>query len=156
MRSTSDVVLNDLRVYGPVPADWLLRNDSAWSALSAPGWSVPPCAFTSFELTMPRAGFGMMNGIAGLGSCEVRTTVDASGADTVTPASRNEGLPLMLMRRLKENMTSAEVSCAPSPNLMSLRSLNVKVFASDDAVYELATAGTGVAESAPLKVSRVL
>src|SRR5712691_6043893 len=105
---------------------------------------------------MPRAGLGMMNGIAGFGSLDVRTTVDASGADTVTPSSKNDGLPLMLIRRLKEKTTSADVSCVPSPNLMSVRSLNVKILASDDAIYELATAGTGVAESAPLKVSRVL
>src|SRR6266508_4563051 len=105
---------------------------------------------------MPSAGFGMMNGIAGFGSWDVRTTVCASGADTVTPARRNDGLPLILIRRLNEKTTSANVSCVPSPNLMSLRSLNVKVLASDDAVYDLATQGTGVAESAPLNVSSVL
>src|SRR5579872_5271963 len=105
---------------------------------------------------MPRAGLGMMNGIAGFGVSDVRTTVEASGAVTVMPASRNEGLPLMLISRLKENSTSADVSGVPSENLMSLRSLNVNVFASDDAVYELATSGTGVAESEPLKVSSVL
>ena len=105
---------------------------------------------------MPRAGFGMMNGIAGFAFLEVSTTVEASGAETVTPSRRKEGLPLMLISRLNENATSAEVSCVPSVNLMSLRSLKVKVLASDDAVYELATAGTGVAESAPLNVSSVL
>src|SRR5256885_13457419 len=105
---------------------------------------------------MPRAGLGMMNGIAGFGASEVSTTVDGSGAVTVMPASRNEGLPLMLISRLKENRTSADVRVVPSENLMSLRSLNVNVLASDDAVYELATCGTGVAESEPLKVSSVL
>src|SRR5579862_5452769 len=105
---------------------------------------------------MPRAGFGRMNGIAGFGASEVRTTVDASGAVTVMPASRNDGFPLMLISRLNENSTSADVRGVPSENLMSLRRWNVNVLASEDAVYELATSGTGVAESEPLNVSRVL
>src|SRR5215472_8867356 len=119
------------------------------------GWSVPPCAFTTFEFTMPRAGLGMMKGSAGFGSFDFRTTVELSGALTVTPSSRKDGLPLMLISRLKENATSADVSGVPSLNLMSLRSLNVYVVASDEAVYELATAGTGVVTSGPLKVSSV-
>ena len=105
---------------------------------------------------MPSAGLGMMNGIAGFASFDVRTTVDASGAETVTSARRNDGLPLMLIRRLKENTTSADVRVVPSENLMSVRSLNVYVLASEDAVYDFATDGTGVAESAPLNVSSVL
>ena len=75
----------------------------------------------------------MMNGIAGFAASDMRTTVDASGAVTVIPARRNDGLPLMLMSRLKENSTSADVSGVPSENLMSLRRWKVKVFASDDA-----------------------
>src|SRR5260221_4573542 len=143
-------------MWGPLPCEAELRKDWAVSALSAPGWSVPPGALTTLELTMPRAGFGMMNGTAGFAVSDVSTTVDASGAVTVMPASRNDGLPLMLMSRLKENSTSADVRAVPSENLMSLRSLNVNVLASDDAVYELATCGMGVAESEPLKVNSVL
>src|ERR1700687_6483206 len=105
---------------------------------------------------MPRAGLGMMKGIAGFAVPDVSTTVEASGVETVIPLSRNEGLPLMLIRRLNEKATSAEVSGVPSENLMSVRSLKVKVFASDEAGYELATRGTGVAESDPLYESRVL
>src|SRR3979411_1905923 len=105
---------------------------------------------------MPSAGFGMMKGMAGFALFEVSTTVGASGAGHVTPSRRNDGLPLMLISRLNEKRTSAEVNDVPSENLMSVRSLNVKIFASDDALYELATAGSGVAESVPLKVSSVL
>jgi len=47
-----------------------LRNASAVSDLSAPGWSVPPWALTTLELTMPRAGLGMMKGMAGFAVLE--------------------------------------------------------------------------------------
>src|SRR5207247_10762888 len=103
---------------------------------SGHGVSVPPSDFTTLELTMAKAGLGMMNGIAGFAFLDVRTTVEASGAETVTASRRNDGLPLMLLSRLNENATSAEVSCVPSVNLMWLRSLKVKVLAADDADCE--------------------
>src|SRR5215469_13254849 len=133
-RSTSDVVLKLCSTYGPLPADVEFRNDSALSDLSAPGWSVPPCALTTAEFTMPSAGFGTMNGMAGFGSFDVSTTVDGSGAVTVTPSSRKDGLPWMLISRLNEKRTSADVSGVPSENLTSFRSVNVYVLASADAV----------------------
>src|SRR5262252_2277278 len=122
-RSTSDVVLKLCRTYGPLPADVAFRNVSAVSDLSAPGWALPPCAFTTVEFTMPSAGLGTMNGMAGLGSFDVSTTVLASGAVTVTPSSRNDGLPCRLIRRLNEKATSADVSGVPSENFTSLRSV---------------------------------
>ena len=82
---------------------------------------------------MPSAGFGMMKGTAGLAVLDVRTTVEASGVETVMPLSRNDGLPLMLISRLNEKATSADVRAVPSENLMSVRSLNVNVLASGEA-----------------------
>ncbi len=62
-------------MYGPEPADSRSRNGSALSVLSAPTASVPPFAFTTFELTMPSDGFGTIRSSAGFGCADRRTTV---------------------------------------------------------------------------------
>ena len=49
-------------MYGPLPADCELRNASALSVLSASAASLPPCAFTTFELTMPSDVFARIAG----------------------------------------------------------------------------------------------
>ena len=69
------------------------------------------------------------------------------------PASRNDGLPLRLIRRLNEKTTSFDVRGVPSENLMVLRSWNVYVFASAEALYESATSGFGCDTSAPTNLS---
>ena len=120
--------------YGPEPADVLFSAASALSDLSAPTASVPPAACTALAFTMPRAGFGTMNGTAGFGVCERSTTVLLSGALTVRPLIRNDGLPLRLATRCRENTTSEEVSGVPSEKTTSDRSLKVNVFASGEAV----------------------
>src|SRR5665213_3471389 len=137
-------------MYGPLPAEVELRNDSALSDLSAPTEAVPPCALTSFELTMPSDVFVTITGMAGLAVAEWSTTPYAPLGFAVTPASRKDGLPFRLTRRLNEKTTSADVSGVPSENLMSLRSVKVKVLASFVAVHEVATSGSGCATSPPL------
>src|ERR1700709_629436 len=74
--------------YGPEPADVLFSAASALSDLSAPAASVPAPACTALEFRMPSAGFGTMNGTAGLAVCDCSTTVLLSGALTVMPAIR--------------------------------------------------------------------
>src|SRR3954447_9030361 len=98
--TTCVVVLYESRTYGPAPCDLVLRAVSALSAVAASALSDPPSALTALELRMPRAEFGTMNGMAGLGVLLVRTTVCASGAVTVMPAIRNEGLPFRFATRL--------------------------------------------------------
>ena len=142
-------------MYGPLPADVAFRNASALSLLSAPAEALPPCAFTSFELTMPSDVFVTITGIAGFGVAECRTTLYWPVALIVAPASRNEGFPFRLINRLNEKTTSAEVSGVPSEKTMPLRSVNVNVFASFDAFHDVATSGSGCATSAPLKRSNV-
>jgi len=57
----------------------------------------------------------------------------------------------MLIRRLNEKPTSAEVSGVPSENFDVGAQLESKRLGVREAVYELATRATGVAESEPLK-----
>ena len=129
--------------------------DSALSVLSALAASLPPCAFTTFELTTPSDVFATSTGIAGFGVFDFRTTVYGPFALVVMPASRNDGLPLRLTRRRNENTTSFEVSGVPSENLMFLRSWKVYVFASGDALNETAMSGFGCDTSAPTNLSSV-
>ena len=75
MSTTCDDVLNDFSMYGPLPAEWALMYDSALSTLSAFAAAEPPCARTTFELTMPSEVFATSTGIAGFGVFELRTTV---------------------------------------------------------------------------------
>src|SRR3569623_961523 len=122
--------------YGPLVApelgEW--RNDAAVSALSAFAASVPPCAFTSFESTMPSDVFVTIDGIAGFGAEERRTTVYGPFALVLMPASRKDGLPFRFTWRLNEKTTSADGSGSPFANLMFLRSWKVNVFAPFDAL----------------------
>ena len=69
---------------------------------------------------------------------------------TVMPASRNDGLPLRLIRRLHEKTTSAEVSGVPSAKCTFFFSWNVNVFASLLAVHDCTSSGIGWARSLPL------
>jgi hypothetical protein len=82
---------------------------------------------------MPSDVFATIAGMAVFGVAERRTTVNLPRADTVTPASRNDGLPLRLIRRRNEKTTSAAVICVPSANLMSRRRSNVYVLPPFDA-----------------------
>ena len=129
-------MLYSVSTYGPLPTPRdaaELNHFSALSFLSAPGASVAPCARASFEFTIPSDVFATIAGIAVFGVFERRTTVYVPRADVVTPASRNDGLPLRLISRRNEKTTSAAVIGVPSANRMSRRSSNVYVFASLDA-----------------------
>src|SRR5215472_9976169 len=72
--TTCDVVAEAI-VYGPLPTDVVPRKSWAVSVLAASAAAEPPCAISSLEFRMPRAGFVTMNGIAGLGSADVITNV---------------------------------------------------------------------------------
>ena len=82
---------------------------------------------------MPSEVFATIDGIAVFGVFERRMTVYLPRADGVTPASRNDGLPLRLIRRRNENTTSAAVIGVPSANLMSRRRSKCTSCASPDA-----------------------
>src|SRR5918997_2977860 len=101
---------SDLSVYGPDPAEVPLRNFSAPSVSSV----VPPFAVTTFELTIDSAGLGRMYGRAAFGSALVSTTVESSFLATVTPSSRNDGLPFTPITRCSEKTTSSAVTGLPS------------------------------------------
>jgi hypothetical protein len=120
------------------------------SFLSAPTAAVPPCLFTSFELTIPSDVFVRIDGIAAFGVFDLSTTVYLPRAATVTPSSRNDGFPLMLIRRRKENTASAAVSGVPSAKCTSLRRLKTYVFAPLETDHDLTSSGTGCATSPPL------
>ena len=81
---------------------------------------------------MPSEVFATIAGTV-FGTFERRMTVYRPRAETVTPASRNDGLPLRLIRRRNEKTTSAAVIGVPSANRMSRRRSKVYVFASLDA-----------------------
>ena len=73
-----EVVLYDLRTYGPLPAPaeaGVLSHVSALSAVDALAASVPPCALTSFELTMPVDGLARIAGSSVSGVARGMTTV---------------------------------------------------------------------------------
>ena len=92
-----------------------------------------PFCLASFEFTIPSDVFATIDGSAVFGVLERRTTVYRPRAETVTPPSRNAGLPLRLISRRNEKTTSAAVIGVPSANWMSRRSSNVYVLASRDA-----------------------
>src|SRR6266566_3118480 len=115
----------------------------AVSVVAAPGASTPPLLLTTLELTIASAGLVTMYGSAGFGLVDLITTVEALGAETLTPLSSTDGAPARLMTRLNENTTSAAVSGVPSENMTAWRRLNVNVLASSDDVNEAATAGAG-------------
>src|SRR4051812_13443846 len=142
-------------MYGPLPADFELRYASALSVLSAFAAAEPPLAFTTLELTMPSDVLATSTGIAGFGVFDFMTTVYLPFADVVMPASRKDGLPFRLTSRLNENTTSADVNGVPSEKCTSLRSVNVYVRASFDAVNVVATLGAGCATSAPWNLRSV-
>ena len=142
-------------MYGPDPADVELRNSSAASSASAPGWSVPPFSMTTSLLTMPSVGVGMMRGSAGLGCSATRRTVEASTASAVTPSIRNEPLPLSSRTRLSEKATSAASTGEPSENTASSRSVNVNSVASSLASHDSARPGIGSVTSLFWNVSSV-
>jgi hypothetical protein len=82
---------------------------------------------------MPSDVFATIAGSAVFGVAERRITVYLPREETLTPASRKDGLPFRLMSRRNENTTSAAVIGVPSANRMSRLSWNVYVFASRDA-----------------------
>src|SRR5437764_13039615 len=109
VRRICDVVLYCFSTYGPLPAPTEageLSHCSALSVLSASAASVPPCALTSFEFTTPSDVFARIAGSAVFEFFERRTTPYLPLAETVTPSSRNAGLPFRLISRLNENTTS--------------------------------------------------
>ena len=99
---------------------------------------------------MPSAGLVTIAGMAVFGVAEVSTTVFAFGAVAVTPAIRNDGLPWMFLVRVSEYTTSLAVTGSPSAKVTPLRSVNVYVLASGEAVKEVARSGTGLVTSLPL------
>ena len=123
-----EVVLYCLSRYGPLPAPRdaaELNHLSALSALSAFAASVAPFRLASFEFTIPSDVFATIAGSAVFGVAERSTTVYLPRAETFTPASRNEGLPLRLINRRNEKTTSAAVMGVPSANRMSRLSWKV-------------------------------
>src|SRR5712691_10386685 len=109
-RTSCDVVLYCFSTYGPLPAPAEaaeLNHCSALSVLSASAASVPPCALTSFELTIPSDVFARIAGRAVFGVFDLRTTPYFPFAATLTSASRKAGLPFRLISWLYENTTSA-------------------------------------------------
>ena len=86
---------------------------------------------------------------------DVITTAYLPAALTVTPASRKAGLPLMLIRRLSEKTTSADVKGAPLAKWTFLFSWNVNVFAPFVAFHDETSSGIGCARSPPLYVNSV-
>src|SRR6185437_15084750 len=141
-----DVVLYVFSSYGPLPAPAEadeLNHCSALSAVDAFAAEVPPCALTSFELTMPVDGFARIAVSCVAGVFDFMTTVYLPLADTVMPASRNAGFPLMLIRRLSEKTTSADVSGVPSAKCTFFLSWNVNVFAPSDAFHDCTSSGIG-------------
>src|ERR1700759_4330910 len=142
---TCDVVLYDDSTYGPLPAPTEadeLSHCSAWSFLSAPTEAVPPCCFTSFELTTPVDGLARIAGSCPAGVFELITTVYLPCGLITMPASRNDGLPFRLIRRLSERTTSADVSGSPFAKCTFFFRLNVNVFAPFDAFHEETRSGT--------------
>jgi hypothetical protein len=127
-----------------------LNHFSALSVLAASFASVPPCFLTSFELTTPSDVLARIAGRAVFGVVDLSTTTYLLGAETVTPASRKDGLPFRLIRRRYEKTTSAAVIGVPSAKWTFRFRLSVKRFASRDALQELASSGTGWATSVPL------
>ena len=115
------------------------------SAVSAPGWSVPPFAITTLLLTMPSVGVGRMRGSAGLGCSDVSTTVVSSFASAVTPFHQERALPFSSRTRLSEKATSVAVSGVPSENTASSRSVNVYWVASSLTSQLVARLGLGSA-----------
>src|SRR5258707_8601014 len=113
-------------MYGPLPADCEFRNDSALSVLSASAAADPPCAFTTFELTMPSDVLATSTGIAGFGVLACMTTVYLPFADVVMPASKKDGLPFRLTRRLNENTTSAGARGVPAEKGTSLGTVEME------------------------------
>src|SRR5882757_3605240 len=126
--TTCVLVLNEVSVYGPEPAELVLRYFSAPSEAVAE----PPWACTVFALRMPSAGLGRMNGSAGFAFLDTSVTVEASVLVTVTPSSRNDGLPLSAMTRCSENTTSSAVTALPSANVAPDRRCKVSVLPSAD------------------------
>ena len=140
-------------MYGPLPAPFEsgeFSHCSALSALAAFAASVPPCCLTSAELTIPVDGFASTAGSWLTGVFDRITTAFLPAGVTVTPASRNAGLPFRFTRRRSEKTTSADVSGVPSAKCTFFLSLNVNVFAFDVAVQDETSSGTGWARSPPL------
>ena len=104
-------------MYGPLPAPaeaGEFSQFSALSALAAFAASLPPFFFTSAELRTPVDGFARITGNCVAGVFERATTVYFEGAETVIPASRNDGLPFRFTSRRSDQATSADVSGVPS------------------------------------------
>ena len=144
------VKLNDLSTYGPLPTDWVLRNSSALSAVLASAASDAPFAFATLLLRIPNEGEVRIARTCGVGVSVLRTTVFASGAETVIPFINDDGLPLTFLRRLSEKTTSAEVTLLPSENLAFGSRVKVNSVAFAFTFHLEARPGTGVEASPPL------
>src|SRR5450432_1416260 len=153
-----DVPLYAFSAYGPLPAPTdadELNQFSALSAFAALPAALAPCAFASFELTMPADGFARIEGSSVFGVAECMMTVYGPLAAVVTPASRNDGFPFRFTSRLYEKTTSADVSGVPSAKCTFFFSWKVNVFASLLAVHDFTSDGIGWARSLPLYVNSV-
>ncbi len=155
---TCDVVEYDESTYGPLPSPTAadeLRKLSALSFLSAPTDAVPPCAFTSFELTTPVDGFARIAGNWPAGVFDVITTRYLPDGLITMPVSRNDGFPFRLISRLSEKTTSADVSGSPFAKCTFVFRLNVNVFAPFEAFHDETRSGTAWTRSPLLYVKSV-
>ena len=91
-----------------------------------------------------------MTGSCVAGVFERITTVYFDGAETVMPASRNDGLPFRFASRFSDQTTSADVSGVPSAKWTFCFSWKVKIFAPEVALYDDTSSGIGCARSSPL------
>src|SRR4051794_24439698 len=104
---------------------------------------------------MPVDGFARIAGSWPAAVFELITTLWRPCGLTTIPASRNAGLPLMLIRRLSENTTSADVSASPFAKCTFFFRLNVNLFAPFEAFHVDTRSGTGCARSPLLYVNSV-
>ena len=154
--TVSLVVLKLSSTYGPDPADVEFRYSSAVSAVSAPGWSVPPFAITTLLLTMPSVGRRQdaRKRRVGLlrrehhGGVVLRLGGDARPSGT-------KRLPFSSRTRLSEKATSVAVSGVPSEKTASSRSVNVYWVASSLTSQLVARLGLGSVTSLFSNVSSV-
>ena len=116
---------SDVSVYGPLPIDSVFSACSAVSAVAASAASVAPAALALTLFRMPSEGLASLPRTAESTVADSTTTVVASGAVTVRPSIRNDGLPLTLATRFSENTTSAEVTGVPSVNFAAGFRVNV-------------------------------
>src|SRR5690349_1863737 len=106
-------------MYGPLPAECVLNQFCALSALGAFAASVAPFARASLLFTIPADSRATSSGTAGFGCVVVMTTVEGPRATTLlnVPVTIGAGEPLRFFTRSRLKTTSADVSGSPLLNL---------------------------------------